>query len=668
MDVAFDQHFLSGPTGTSKPFSQAQPERNVGRVGGRRPTPTETTGDITNLTDSQVSHWGVSTTYESEHQVQPHSSHNHYEILGEDSDLDESKDNDSDEESYADMPGLVSRDDDSDSDSDSDNEEDSDDDDPSGNNYGQKNIMKDLPTSGSQMDQGVRRSTRHLTALLTSELKTESLCTVFDEIDSAFQALDQAAELLDIPIGPYLPEPKSLAEVRRLPQSIQKDWIKTVIKEFKGVIEGNATFRRGVTPEIGDEIIPAMIIFKAKVTSRGFLDKLKARLVARGDLQHKEEDSDNLWSPCVFARTFKMFVVKAVQLDKSIKQLDFIGAFCQGIMKRRLFIQLPKEYAEIVPEFKEYFESPQLLDKSIYGTDIAAKTWNDDLTNWLTTNKDIQFLQSEVDPSLFIHRNGNEYIYLIVYIDDSLYFGSSPEIEKLFETKLGERFKLDLQGWSHWFLGTRLYREKDGSYLLDQENYIRHILNRYCGKETPWGLPPMQNTPAPVDYVFSKKNRPESEEEKKIIAVRFKGLSMASAVSSLLYAALNTRNDILWITNKLAKSSCNPGIKDFEALLHVFGYLRKYTAYSIKIYANVSESPVYEICARHKITPTNILGFSDTSWQDCPDTGRSTCGYKIFVQGGLIDAQSTMPVPVALSSAEAEYMGACNIGAMICHL
>ena len=66
--------------------------------------------------------------------------------------------------------------------------------------------------------------------------------------------------------------------------------------------------------------------------------------------------------------------------------------------------------------------------------------------------------------------------------------------------------------------------------------------------------------------------------------------------------------------------------------------------------------------------PTNTIGFSDTSWQDCPDTGRSTTGYKVFVQGALIDSQSSMPVPVALSSAEAEYMGACNLGAMICHL
>ena len=102
---------------------------------------------------------------------------------------------------------------------------------------------------------------------------------------------------------------------------------------------------------------------------------------------------------------------------------------------------------------------------------------------------------------------------------------------------------------------------------------IVHILNRYCGKDSAWGLPPMQSTPAPVNYVYSKDNRPKTDEDKAEIEKRFKGLSMASAVSSLLYAALNTRSDILWITNKLAKSSSCPGIKDFEALLHVFGYI-----------------------------------------------------------------------------------------------
>ena len=282
-------------------------------------------------------------------------------------------------------------------------------------------------------------------------------------------------------------------------------------------------------------------------------------------------------------------------------------------------------------------------------------------------NNDVmKFAQSEVDPCIFIHRSDLGTMYLIVYIDDCLYFGSNDEVEKQFEDCLGERFQLEILGHAHWFLGTRLYREADGSYIIDQETYSKHILNRYCGPDSPWGLPPMQSTPAPSDYVYSKKNRP-NEEEKKIISERYKGLAMASAVSSLLYVALNTRSDILWIVNKLAKSSSNPGIRDYQALMHCFGYLRQYPDYAIKYYADVKQSPVYEICKQNNIEYTPILGFTDSSWQDCPDTGRSTCGFKIFIQGGIIEANSTMPVPVALSSAEAEYMGSCNLGAIICH-
>ena len=178
----------------------------------------------------------------------------------------------------------------------------------------------------------------------------------------------------------------------------------------------------------------------------------------------------------------------------------------------------------------------------------------------------------------------------------------------------------------------------------------------------------MKDIPASLDYVYSKANKPQTDEEKAKIEKWFPGLSMASAVSSLLYISLNTRIDILWVVNKLAKSSSNPGLKNFKALMHCFGYLRKYIDMGIRFYANEKESPVYQLCQKNGVDYTDLIGFSDSSWQDYPDTGKSTGGYKVFCQGGLIEANSTMPVPIALSSAEAEYMS-CNIlGAMFFHL
>ena len=54
------------------------------------------------------------------------------------------------------------------------------------------------------------------------------------------------------------------------------------------------------------------------------------------------------------------------------------------------------------------------------------------------------------------------------------------------------------------------------------------------------------------------------------------------------------------------------------------------------------------------------MDFSDSSWQYCPDTGRSTGGYIIFYQGGRIYHVTHVPGPVAQSSAESEYNATCT--------
>ena len=50
-----------------------------------------------------------------------------------------------------------------------------------------------------------------------------------------------------------------------------------------------------------------------------------------------------------------------------------------------------------------------------------------------------------MDPSLFIDYNRDEYISMVIYIDDSLIFGPSPELEKKFTDSMIKRFKLELK-------------------------------------------------------------------------------------------------------------------------------------------------------------------------------------------------------------------------------
>ena len=61
------------------------------------------------------------------------------------------------------------------------------------------------------------------------------------------------------------------------------------------------------------------------------------------------------------------------------------------------------------------------------------------------------------------------------------------------------------------------------------------------------------------------------------------------------------------------------------------------------------------------------MAFSDSSWQNFPDTGRSTGSYIIFCQGRPIDHGTHVPGPVAQSSAESEYTSACTAVMALAH-
>jgi hypothetical protein len=89
-------------------------------------------------------------------------------------------------------------------------------------------------------------------------------------------------------------------------------------------------------------------------------------------------------------------------------------------------------------------------------------------------------------------------------------------------------------------------------------------------------------------------------------------------------------------------------------------YLRDHSSVGIRFYSDVSTAPIILTLASEKIKPNHpFYGFSDSSWNDEVDHGRSTGCYLMFYMGGVVDHSSNLPDPVALSSAEAEYNEGC---------
>jgi hypothetical protein len=96
----------------------------------------------------------------------------------------------------------------------------------------------------------------------------------------------------------------------------------------------------------------------------------------------------------------------------------------------------------------------------------------------------------------------------------------------------------------------------------------------------------------------------------------------------------------------------------------------------IRFYSDLFRAPLMKILESQEIKQHHaFFGFSDSSWNDDADTGRSTGCFILTYMGGIVDHSSNMPDPVALSSAEAEYnegcvafMAASHLRMLLCEL
>ena len=120
------------------------------------------------------------------------------------------------------------------------------------------------------------------------------------------------------------------------------------LKEIKDIIN-NQTFLIEDKNE-GEHVTPCMDVYKAKIQSYGSLDKLKLRILVRGDLQNTELVGDN-WSPTASMRTLKYFLADSTKHKARVHQLDFIGSFLQAKLKNRVFVKLDIRYTDYFPEY-----------------------------------------------------------------------------------------------------------------------------------------------------------------------------------------------------------------------------------------------------------------------------------------------------------------------------
>lgn len=107
------------------------------------------------------------------------------------------------------------------------------------------------------------------------------------------------------------------------------------------------------------------------------------------------------------------------------------------------------------------------LKKAIYGLKQAPQAW----FSRLSTLLQLGFVGSKADSSLFLYRNKNVTMYLLIYVDNIIITASIPvaitELLQLLSADFAVKELSDL----HYFLGVEVLKVESG-LLLSQCRYI----------------------------------------------------------------------------------------------------------------------------------------------------------------------------------------------------
>ena len=174
----------------------------------------------------------------------------------------------------------------------------------------------------------------------------------------------------------------------------QEGWCQAVHNEINSILK-NKTWTITKCPP-NQNPITAKWIFKTKHHPNGDINKLKARIVARGFQQQAGIDYTDVFTPVVKWSTILAILALAAQYNSPLWQMDVITAFFNGDINEDIFMEIPHGFPGA--------GNPTLVCKincALYGLKQAPKAWYDKINSWL---HNLGLTRSTSDPNLYYRR------------------------------------------------------------------------------------------------------------------------------------------------------------------------------------------------------------------------------------------------------------------------
>lgn len=362
-------------------------------------------------------------------------------------------------------------------------------------------------------------------------------------------------------------------------------------------------------------VVTSRWVYHIKRKSNGEIARYKARLVARGFSQIEGIDYHETYAPVADMSIIRLLFAYAAAERLHMAQFDIKTAFLYGDLEEEVYLEQPAGYkidATLVC----------LLRRSLYGLKQAPRQWNAKFTEFL---KKLNLEVSNYDKCVFYRLD--PLLIVAIYVDDGIVFARSKnDIDDIIEA-LKQTFEVHTMELAT-YLGFQVETDAKGGILLHQTSYILKMLKKFFMADAKPERSPCTTAKLLLDDTPLEESVPYRQ-----------------AVGSLLYAAISTRIDIAFATNKVGRSVADPKDSDWRAVKRIFRYLAGQPSLGL-YYSNESNR--------------GMVAFCDADFAGCETTSRSTTGLIILYGGAPIFWRSARQSLVTTSSSEAEFVSLCS--------
>lgn len=401
-------------------------------------------------------------------------------------------------------------------------------------------------------------------------------------------------------------------------QSLNSNEWKTAMNKEINIMKNRKVWKI-VDPPKNAKILGCRWVYNIKFNDKNEPIRYKARLVAQGFCQVKGQSFEEVFSPVINFTLIRLFYTIFVSLLKWFHvQLDIDSAYLYADIDEEIYMKQPLG-------FEQGVDKVCLLQKAIYGLHQSSRLWFFEVDDVLL---DLNFEKVQWCNCVYTFNNS---IILLLYVDDIVIFGKTETDIDYVITMLKGKFDLKVLGETRKLLGIEFF-EQDGKLFIHQKSYINKICKLYDEFKYP-----IVSLPMVRGCILSKLDEPKTSEElEEMSSIPYRNL-----LGSLAFISNRTRPDIAFAVNLLSQFQANPGLRHWDCLLKVLGYLKGSIDHKLDL---------------SKIDSIRLTCFADSDYAANRDDRVSIGGYIVFLDRVPVVWRTFKQKSVSLSTMEAEYI------------